>query len=223
MNNTFGELIRMRRSYRQFLSTPVNDEVIKQVLEDAQYTPSNCNTQPWDVHIVSGNKKDELSKALVKANKEGKFNPDFDFDVNHYYGRYSDRQKEQGKAYYEALGVKRTDIEGRKRATERNLEFFNAPHVAFLFMPKFGDNVRVASDIGMYAQSFLLSLTSHGIGSIPQTLLGFHADIVRDTLGVPEELKLLSGISFGYPDLESIANSVRMGRDSIEKNVSFHN
>jgi nitroreductase len=82
--------------------------------------------------------------------------------------------------------------------------------------------LRVASDIGMYAQSFLLALAARGIGSVPQTVLGFHADVVRKVLGVSKAMKLLFGISFGYPDVEALENRDRMGRDSIENNVSFH-
>ena len=65
VNDSFQEVIRSRQSLRQFLSTPVEKKVLREILEDAQYTPSNCNTQPWDVHIVSGAKKEELSKAII--------------------------------------------------------------------------------------------------------------------------------------------------------------
>lgn len=222
VNYSFQEVIRSRQSIRQFLSKPVEKEVLREILQDAQYTPSNCNTQPWDVHIVSGEKKEELSKALINAFEKEQFSPDFTFDTNDFYDRYAERQKEQGKTYYEALGIAREDQEGRHKGVLRNFEFFNAPHVAFLFMPSVGDNVRVASDIGMYAQSFLLSLTARGIGSIPQTILGMSADTVRQLLGVPDDMKLLFGISFGYPDKEAKANSFRMGRDPIESNVTFH-
>ncbi|MEY8755452.1 nitroreductase [Peribacillus frigoritolerans] len=222
-SNSFQDVIRTRRSYRNFLSTPIKEEVMREVLEDAQFTPSNCNTQPWDVHIVSGAKKKELTMALLKTQNEGsEAKPDFSFELKDYYGIYSTRQKEQGKAYYQSLGVARTDYEGRKRVSDRNFEFFDAPHAAFLFMPVIGDNVRVASDIGMYAQSFLLALAARGIGSVPQTVLGFHADVVREVLGVSKDMKLLFGISFGYPDVEALENRNRMGRDPIENNVSFH-
>ncbi|MCY8231660.1 nitroreductase [Priestia endophytica] len=222
VNYSFQEVIRSRQSIRQFLSTPVEKEVLREILQDAQYTPSNCNTQPWDVHIVSGEKKEELSEALINAFKKEQFSPDFTFDTNDFYDRYAERQKEQGKTYYEALGIAREDQEGRHKGILRNFEFFNAPHVAFLFMPSVGDNVRVAADIGMYAQSFLLSLTARGIGSIPQTILGMSADTVRQLLGVSHDMKLLFGISFGYPDKEAKANSFRMGRDPIENSVTFH-
>ena len=151
-----------------------------------------------------------------------KSSPDFTFDFNDYYGRYAERQKEQGQTHYEAMGIAREDHEGRQKEGLRNFTFFNAPHVAFLFMPSFGDNVRVASDIGMYAQSFLLSLAARGIGSIPQTSVGMYADTIRQVLGVSDDMKLLFGVSFGYPDKEAKANSIRMGRDPIESNVTLH-
>ncbi|PTM59591.1 nitroreductase [Desmospora activa] len=219
---SFQEVIRSRQSVRQFLSTPVKEEVIRDVLKDAQCTPSNCNTQPWNVHIVSGVKKEELSKALMRANEEGNHTPDFTFDMNAFYGRYAERKNEHGKTIYEAQGIARKDYEGRQQVAAQNYNFFNAPHAAFLFMPSFGDNVRVASDIGMYGQSFLLALEARGIGGIPQTALGFFADTVRDVLGVSDDLKLLFGISFGYPDKQAAINGFRMGRDPIEKSVTFH-
>jgi nitroreductase len=219
---TFNEVVRRRESCRGFLPTPVPGETIISVLEDAQQAPSNCNTQPWNTHIVSGEKLKELSAALLKELETGNFTPDFTFDTNHFYGTYSDRQKAQGKAYYEGLGVARGDKQSRKAVEELNWKFYNAPHAAFLFMPSFGDHVRVASDIGMYAQTFLLSLTDHGLAGIPQTGLGFFADTTRKVLNVSGEYKLLFGISFGYPDPDAPGNSIKLGRDPIASNVTFH-
>ena len=126
--------------------------------------------------------------------------PDFSFSTADFCGVYSERSKAQGAAYYQAIGVPREATEDRRLASRYNLEFFGAPHAALLFMPSFGDDVRVAGDIGMYGQTFLLSLTAHGLGGIPQTMLGFYADTIREMLGIDPSLKMLFGISFGYPD-----------------------
>jgi nitroreductase len=219
---TFQQAARTRRSYRGFLNTPVPDDVIREVLTDAQCAPSNCNTQPWDVHVVSGTKLAELSRTLHAKNDAGEFTPDFSFDLDDFYGPYRERQKAQGKAYYEAMNVMRADKEGRHRAGAMNYSFFNAPHVALLFMPSFGDNVRVAGDIGMYGQTFLLSLAARGLGGIPQTALGFFAGTIREFLGIPDDLKMLFGISFGYPDEAAPGNRMRMDRVPITDSVTFH-
>jgi len=218
----FKEILRSRKSCRGFLETPVPDKMITSVLEDAALAPSNCNTQPWETHIVSGKKLKELSDVLLKENNAHRFSPDFSFDTEEYQGRYQERYFNLASINYEAYGVKREDREGRKEISDQNYKFFNAPHIAIPFMPSFGDNVRVGGDIGMYGQTFLLSLTAHGLAGIPQTALGFFAGTIREILNVPAELKMLFGISFGYADLNSPGNSYKLGRDPISSNVIFH-
>lgn len=219
---SFTEANRVRRSIRGFLDKPVPENIIREVLEDAQHTPSNCNTQPWNTHVVSGEKLKDLSLLLHAKNDAGEFTPDFSFDVNDFYGEYRERNNALGKAYYEAMNVMREDKEGRRRAGAMNYSFFNAPQAAFLFMPSFGDNVRVAGDMGMYGQTLLLSLAAHGLGGIPQTALGFFAGTIREFLGITEELKLLFGISFGYADDDAPGNRLHMDRVPLDTSVTFH-
>jgi nitroreductase len=219
---TFKEILRLRKSCRGFLDKPVPVNTITSVLEDAQLAPSNCNTQPWETHIVSGDKLKELSEALLRESNAERFSPDFSFDVNEYHGRYQDRYYNLAKTNYGAYGIKRDDREGRKEVSDQNYKFFNAPHIAIPFMPSFGDNVRVGGDIGMYGQTFLLSLTAHGLAGIPQTSLGFFAGTIKEILNVPSDLKMLFGISFGYADPNAPGNSFKLGRDPITSNVTFH-
>ncbi|QLH25427.1 nitroreductase [Streptomyces sp. Rer75] len=219
----FTDIVRSRRSVRKFLPAPLSPSDIRGVLEDAQTAPSNCNTQPWTVHVVSGAARDALSKELLQADKEERFSYDFTFDYADFGdGAYLDRAHNHAATLYQAMGIPRSDRTARKAAARKNLNFYGAPHVALLFMPAFGDGVRAAGDIGMYAQNFLLSLTARGLDGIPQTMLGFYADTIREFLGVPEELKLLFGISFGTADPAAPANSFRMGRVPLEHSVVLH-
>lgn len=94
--------------------------------------------------------------------------------------------------------------------------------LALLLMPPLGDSVRVASDIGMYGQTFLLSLTAHGLAGIPQTLLGMYADTVRKVLGIDPQYKMLFGISFGYADRSAAANDMTLRRIPLTESVTFH-
>jgi nitroreductase len=118
--------------------------------------------------------------------------------------------------------VARSDVEGRREVVRENLRFYGAPHVAFLFMPALGDGVRTAGDVGMYAQTFLLSLTARGFHGIPQTILGMYADTVRGTLGISDDLKLLFGISFGHADPSAPVNDLRMHRLPLGDSVVVH-
>ncbi|GAB2958936.1 nitroreductase [Streptomyces pseudoechinosporeus] len=217
------DIVRSRRSVRKFLPTPLSPSDMRGVLEDAQTAPSNCNTQPWTVHVVSGAPRNALSKELLKADEEGRLSSDFTFSYADFgEGAYLDRAHDHAATLYQVLGIPRSDRTRRKAAARENLTFFGAPHVAFLFMPSFGDGVRAAGDIGMYAQNFLLSLAARGLDGIPQTMLGFYADVVREFLGVPEELRLLFGISFGRADQAAPVNGFRMGRVPLERSVVLH-
>jgi nitroreductase len=221
-NQSFRHVVRHRRSMREFLPNAVPADLIHSVLEDAQQAPSNCNTQPWQVHIVSGIKRDELASELMAADDAGHFSPDYYFDMTEYPEMYAARAQSSAKARYDAVNVTREDRAGRAKAMRLNLDFFGAPHVALLFMPALGDSVRVASDIGMYAQTFLLSLTAHGLAGIPQTLLGMYADTVREELGIDPQMKMLFGISFGYADRTAAANDMVVGRIPMSESITFH-
>ena len=222
LGTAFETIVRARHSCRAFLEKPVPDALLRKVLEDAQCAPSNCNTQPWLTHIVSGDKRLELSRAILEKNAAGAYTPDFSFDMDSFHGCYGARKDAQGKAYYEALQIARDDAETRQNILARNYSFFDAPHVALLFMPSFGDNVRTAGDVGMYGQTFLLSLVAHGLAGIPQTSLGFFAGTIREVLGISSEYKMLFGISFGYADTQAPANQVRTARAALDETVTFH-
>lgn len=216
----FTDLARTRHSPRQFLRTPLSPSDIRGVLEDAQTAPSNSNTQPWKVHIVSGTARDTLSHELLKAYEEDQTSLDFTSDYGQ--GIHRDRSHEHAAIVYETRGVTRADHEGRKEVIRENLRFYGAPHVALLFMPVLGDGVRAAGDVGMYAQNFLLSLTARGYRGIPQAVLGVYADTVRQALGVPEDLKLLFGIAFGAGDQTSPMYDINVGRVPLGQSVVLH-
>ncbi len=219
---SFHETVHKRTSVRAFLPDLVPAKLLTAVLEDAQRSPSNCNTQPWHVHIISGARLKRLGERLAADWRAMKMTPDFSFAVEAYDGKCSERQQAQGASYLEAMGVDRDDKSGRDHLSAGNLEFFGAPHAAFLFFPEAGDNVRIASDVGMYGQTLLLSLVAHGLGGIPQTMLGFFGEQLREELGLPARMKLLFGISFGYPDPNSVAAGYRMPRAPLSESVFFH-
>jgi nitroreductase len=74
----------------------------------------------------------------------------------------------------------------------------------------------------MYARTFLPSLEARGVAAAPQTMLGYVAEPTRRVLALAEDRKLLFGISFGYPDVESPAYRYRQERDPFEQNVTFY-
>lgn len=219
----FATTVRSRHSVRQFLPTPMTNAQIREITEDARRSPSSTNTQPWSVHIVSGETMTRLKKRIMEKFEQGEFRSDFVYDQSKFGGIFEPRWREFYKDMFAANGVTRDDTEGRSKITRKNAEFYGAPHAAFLFMPDVGEgNVNAASDIGMYSQTFLLSLTARGFGGIPMLFLAMFADVVREELGISPDLKLLHAIAFGYPDQDAPINQFRSKRASVDETVTFY-
>lgn len=212
--------LRERRSVRGYKPDPVPEAVLQQVFELAQLAPSNCNIQPWQVFVASGSTRDELKKRMVERAMSGApVNPDFEH-LPSFDGVYRKRQVDCAVELYNNMGIGRDDKVGRMRATLRNFELFDAPHVCFIGMDKsFG--VTVALDVGMYIQSLMLVMTAHGIGSCAQGSMRYYPDDVREVFGVGENTAILLGISFGYEDEAVAANKTRVGRAPLGENVVF--
>lgn len=220
--DTLDELMRDRRSVRGFIDRPVADDLLQSIFTVAQLSPSNCNVQPWVVHVVSGNSAQAMREALHDHAKTGG-DPTPDFPLTGAYpGDYRTRQVDAAKALFSATGVTREDVAARTQSFLRNFRFFDAPHAAFIFLPRWG-GFREAADCGMYAQSLMLALTASGLASCAQGALSHYADVVRRQLGVADDLMLLFGIAFGYEDADHPANATRTTRAAIGETTIFHN
>lgn len=217
----FDLLNQQRYACRAFTQQRIDQEVLQHIFTVANQAPSNCNTQPWHTAVISGKRCDELRKMSVKAAKEFAFTMDFPYDGK-YEGIYQKRQHQAAQQLYEAMGISREDKSARGEAFMRNFAFFDAPYVAFIFLPEeFG--LREAADVGMYCQNLMLALSAAGLASCPQTALSFHAKLIREQLLIKPSLKLLMGISFGYADTNAPANNCQTTRANITENVQFFN
>lgn len=212
--------IYARRSVRGYLDKPVPQAVLDRIFEISQQAPSNCNVQPWKVYVASGALKDRLRDEMVRRMKTGETpNPDYEYRGD-FENEYRKRQVDCAVALYNEMGIGRDDKPGRMRAVLRNFEFFDAPYIAFIGMnPKFGTTVAI--DVGMFAQSLMLTMVAFGLHSCPMGTMRNFPDLVREAFDVQDGTKILFGISFGYEDLSVPANRTRTTRDPITANVVF--
>ena len=215
----FLNIVSSRRSMRDFKPEPVPRDIIESVFGGAQRAPSNCNTQPWFVHVVTGETLERLRAELPAKFAAGEIALDFPYD-GQYEGVYKDRQYASATTLYDSLGIAREQRVERNAWFMRNFSFFDAPAVAFFTLPT-GFGLREACDLGMFAQTVMLGLTAHGLGSCPQTALAFLVNVIRPTLGLGGNEQLMFGLSFGYPT-DTAVNEVRTERAALEDVVTFH-
>ncbi len=209
-----------RRSVRGFLpDRTVPSDVVQAALKLAQHAPSNCNVQPWRVFVASGSQCNRLREALVQGISNGE-PPQAEDEQDTFPPPYRQLQVECAVALYNEMGIERGDHAGRATAMLRNFELFDAPHVAIVCMQKsFG--VGVALDVGMWVQTFMLALWARGVASCAQASLRQYPQIIRPVLKIPDDLRILCGVSFGYEDPAVPANRTRQQRAALEENVVF--
>ena len=215
------EGIETRRSFRAFKSTPIPEETLERILKAAGKSPSYTNTQPWEVVVISGKRKEELSRILCGLVKSGVTpNPDLLLPKN-WPPELERRAKEHGMKRFQAIGIERADERQRRALRLLNFEFYGAPCVLFLFMDSTLSSWSIF-DMGLFAQSLILAAHSFGVGSCLQASLAGYPDAIREFLGIPKTKQLILGISVGYPDLEARINTYQSVRVGLGDFVQWH-
>ncbi len=217
-----SDAIKQRRSVRAYLDKPVAPQLIEKIFQQAQDSPSNCNTQPWHVVVVSGEARDRLEKAMVADILSGKPpTPYFTPGDQGLKDEYRKRQIDCAVALYGAMNIKKEDKQKRQELMVQNWQFFGAPHAAFFSMPKTMSEIN-AVDMGIYLQSIMLLLTENGLSSCPQGALAMYPDAVHEMTNVPEGHAIMFGLSFGYAKDDAVINSFDVGREELSTSVTFY-
>ncbi|MCL0106907.1 nitroreductase [Thermodesulfovibrionales bacterium] len=198
-------------SIRKFKAEPVPKETLLDVIATAKWSPSYKNSQPWEVVVVSGAKKDELSEMLIGLLEKGERPaPDISEPLS-WPPNIGKRIDEQMKKKSERLGIDLSKPEYLRKAKIANFRFYGAPHVIFLFQDMSLGKWSIL-DAGMFAQNLMLAAHARGIGTVPQAIVIDYSKQIKSFLHIAETKRVVLGISIGYPDLSDKANSYKSSR-----------
>lgn len=218
--STLETLLADRYSCRAYKSDPVPREIITRILTAAQRTASWCNSQPWQVTITSGEATRKFRDVLYPVAASGTpSSGDFEFP-REYRGPYLDRRRESGFQLYNTLGIARGDKAAYAEQALQNFNFFGAPHVAIITSDE-ALGVYGAVDCGGYVNNFMLAAQALGVATVPQAALAFHSAVVRKHFDMPDDRRVVCGISFGYADGEHKVNSYRTSRAQLGDVATF--
>ena len=214
-----------RRSIRAFLPTPVPREEIEAILEVARHAASGTNTQPWQVHVLTGAAKERVSAAVLRAYDDpaqrAALEEPYAYYPREWVSPYVDRRRKVGWDLYSLLGIAKGDKARMHEQHGRNYRFFDAP-VGLMFTVDRVMEQGSFIDYGMFLQSVMVAARGRGLDTCPQAAFTlFHRVIARE-LGIPDGQLLVCGMSLGYADPDRVENTLVTEREPVGGFTRFH-
>jgi nitroreductase len=213
------EVMRARRSVRVYKRDPLPRDAVIDILQAAATAPSNSNTQPWRVHVLTGAPMKALGEALLAAFEDIELPPSGHFP-DPLPQAFSDRQADFAARYYGALGIDRADAAARARQTQRNFTFFGAP-VGLIFSIDACLTRHSWLDLGLFVQSVMIAAKARGIDTCPQVSFARFHEVIASQLGLPSWEVTACGMAMGYGDPSAAVNNMNMPRQDVHEFVRF--
>lgn len=218
------QVIRGRRSVRAFLPTPVPRSDIEAILEIAARAPSGTNTQPWQVYVLSGARKQALSDEIVQTffdpNALAQHHEEYDYYPATWVEPFLSRRRKIGLDLYGLLGLTRDNLVGMKAQQARNYQFFDAP-VGLIFTLDRVMGQGSLLDYGMFMQNIMIAARARGLDTCPQAAFNQFHKIIARQLDLPASQKIICGMALGYADPSKIENTLETVREPLANFAHF--
>tara|TARA_B110001454_G_C12679727_1_gene417476 strand:+ start:30 stop:686 length:657 start_codon:yes stop_codon:yes gene_type:complete len=215
---TVTEAVLSRRSIRSFLDRPVDNELIKILLEKSSLSPSGGNLQPWQIYIINNESMSSFHK-FQKEWSEAEL-PEYQIYPEKLKEPYRTSRYEVGEQIYSSIGIKREDKTSRVDQMLKNFDFFGAPTALFCFIDK-QMNLPQWSDLGMFLQTFMLLAQESNLDTCAQESWSLKQKMVSAFVNADQDSMLFCGISIGYKDEEASINQFKRTRRPIDEWAKF--
>ena len=216
--------IETRHSMRAFLPTPVPRETVEAILRVAARAPSGTNTQPWQVHVLSGAAKARLSARIQAVYDDPEelatHSEDYAYYPREWVSPYIDRRRKVGWDLYGLLGIAKTDKARMHDQHARNYDFFDAP-VGLMFTI---DRVMQQGswlDYGMFLQNVMIAARGRGLHTCPQAAFTQFHRLIADALQLAPTQAVVCGMALGFADPAAVENGLVTEREPVERFARF--
>ena len=211
MITDFNEVIKSRRSVRDFLNKNINILTVKKCIKNATLAPNSSNLQLWEFyHIINSELKVNISKAcfdqpaaktanqfVIIVTRKDLWKSRRDFNLNFILNKFKDlddkksiRKKKNAINYYKLLIP---TLYGNFLRITGFLKYINVSIIGF-FRPMYREvtssdlRVVVHKSAALAAQNFMLSMSSSGYDTCPME--GFDSVRVKKILNLPSSAEI---------------------------------
>lgn len=218
----FQRLAFDRRSTRGYKPEPVPRELLDEIIEVAAQCPSSMNTQPWYVHVVTGEVLDRIRQGNTERMlATGK--PDREIRGHgRYEGQHRDRQKRVAAQLFEAAGIGWENKEQRQDWTMRGFRQFDAPvSVIACIDRELEDSTEAYFDLGQFVYGMVLAAWDRGVGAVINGQGIMQSSVVRAEANIPDDQLIVITVAMGFPADDFPANDVVSERRSVAEIATY--
>ena len=216
------QVVKERRSIRKFKPEPVPESMIREILDEARWSPSWGNTQPWEFYVITGEALEKFKNAnCIKFDEKILPSPDIKMPST-----WTDRLKERymaiGKSTLDSMGLARDDAEGRNEYSRSMYRLLNAPCLIVACIDKLSSSVEYAMlDIGLITQTICLLAHNHGLGTCILACAVRFPEALKNVLPDAGNKMMAVGIALGYPDPKAPINNFERRRATLEEILNW--
>ena len=217
-----SDAIQQRRSIRNFLPTPVDAAVIRDILDIARWAPSGSNIQAWRIIVVAGAEKDRISQMALEANSSLTPKDDDPYPIYppNLWEPLRSRRYKLAEDMYAALQIPREDKAARLQHVARNYQFFGAP-IALFFVIDRRLGYGQWAHLGMLIQSVALAAEERDLGSCMQEAWASCRTQLADIFALGEHEMVYCGMAIGHPDRSKPVNQFARERLTVDELAEF--
>ena len=214
------EAVTSRRSIRAFTDEAVPEQTLRTILANASRAASGTNIQPWHVTVLQGQAKDDLVDAIQAAFDSGETEKDDKYYPSQFVEPYLARRRKIGWDMYGLVGIEKGDYEKMAAQARQNFEFFGAP-VGLIFTMHETMSYGGWMDLGLYMANVMTLAREHGLDTCPQAAWREFETGIHRHLQLPDDQRVIVGMSLGYEDTSAVINELRTERADLAEFVDF--
>jgi nitroreductase len=220
MIKDFNEIIKTRRSVRDFLKENLDISIVKECIKNATLAPNSSNLQLWEFyHIISDEVKANISKScfdqpaaktanqfVIIVTRKDLWKRRRDFNLNFILNKFKDlsdvksmKKRKNAINYYKLLIP---TLYGNFLNITGFIKYLNVSIIG-LFRPIYREvtstdlRVVVHKSAALAAQNFMLSMRFNGYDTCPME--GFDSKRIKKIINIPNsaEINMVIGCGIG--------------------------
>lgn len=219
---SYEALAASRRSIRGYKPDPVPKHLIDEIVTIASRSPSSMNSQPWHLHVVTGQPLERIRDGNIEKMMAGAA-PDREI-VSHggYRGKHRERQKRVASQLFEATGIRWDDDEMRRDWVMRGFRQFDAPVSIIGCIDRNLSHSAVAYlDLGQLVYGMVLAAWDRNLGTVINGQGISQSGVVREHAKIPDDQIIVITVAMGFPADDFPANRVVSERRPVHDIVTY--